>query len=43
MKNLNAQEMLAVAGGYWEGEPHEGGDGDEESGGQKFLKLPVWK
>jgi len=40
MKTLNTEEILAVAGGYWEGERQENGDG--ESGGQDLLKPPVW-
>ena len=43
MKKLNTEDMLEVAGGYWEGEPQEGGDGGDNSGNQDFLKLPVWK
>jgi len=43
MKKLNIDEMLEVAGGYWEGERPEGGDGGDNSGNQDFLKLPVFK
>ena len=42
MKILNTEEMHKVAGGYWEGEPQEGGDGEEGSLGKEILQEPIF-